>query len=303
MLFENWCAFFDKSPFNIQSPRLGLEQCAPRTPYPSHDSNPLPQTPKAFGRFTFPSRPRYFFPPKQFGRFSVESGIIHFPISFSNTSFICSPFNPPIQIPRIPPRRTSRYHRSFQNFSPSKTTWRDILRPPPHASGSKSKHIRIRFRFWSRWGFWTVRSFPLPPFLPNIRCRLRVMQLQLAWRRFGDPIPLIRSLSLSWDAYLNPGCGFQRAPSPSPLLFSLSEPLLSLPLPELGFSTLLFLFLLILLLAAEVSTKNTVCWRAVEGGEEVLLNPSSFFTLELLWVIEICCVRGQTLLVAFAIFN
>lgn len=147
VLFENWCAFFDKSPFNIQSPRLGLEQCAPRTPYPSHDSNPLPQTPKAFGRFTFPSRPRYFFPPKQFGRFSVESGIIHFPISFSNTSFICSPFNPPIQIPRIPPRRTSRYHRSFQNFSPSKTTWRDILRPPPHASGSKSKHIRIRFRF------------------------------------------------------------------------------------------------------------------------------------------------------------
>lgn len=113
---------------------------------------------------------------------------------------------------------------------------------------------------------------------------------QLARRRFGDPIPLIRSLSLSLsrDAYLNPRCEFQRGPSLSPSSFSLpEEPLLflllllhSFPLPELGFSALLFLFLL-LLLAPETATRITAFRRVVEVGEEVFLESElSFITVE-----------------------
>lgn len=114
---------------------------------------------------------------------------------------------------------------------------------------------------------------------------------QLARRRFGDPIPLIRSLSLSLsrDAYLNPRCEFQRGPSLSPSSFSLPEEpllflllplLLSFPLPELGFSALLFLFLL-LLLAPETATRITAFRRVVEVGEEVFLESElSFITVE-----------------------
>lgn len=112
------------------------------------------------------------------------------------------------------------------------------------------------------------------------------LEKQLARRRFGDPIPLIRSLSLSLsrDGYLSPRCEFQRGPSLSPSSFSLPEEplllLLSFPLPELGFCALLFRFLL-LLLAVETATKITAFRRVVEEGEEVFLESElSFITVE-----------------------